>query len=101
MRSRSLSSGLSSLWKNSKRLHQGLRDLGYNIATETAQSAIIAVMLPDQETAVGLYADGDVRVGGALPEEDRSEPIKDGQRGWLGHVYLRGKCVANTGHLVI
>src|SRR3954471_8634427 len=32
------------LWKNSKRLHQGLRDLGYTIATETAQSAIIAVM---------------------------------------------------------
>jgi 8-amino-7-oxononanoate synthase len=43
------------LWKNSKRLHQGLRDLGYTIATETAQSAIIAVMLPDQETAVGLW----------------------------------------------
>jgi 8-amino-7-oxononanoate synthase len=43
------------LWKNSKRLHQGLRDLGYKIATETAQSAIIAVMLPDQETAVALW----------------------------------------------
>jgi 7-keto-8-aminopelargonate synthetase-like enzyme len=43
------------LWKNSKRLHQGLRDLGYSIATKTAQSAIIAVMLPDQETAVGLW----------------------------------------------
>jgi 8-amino-7-oxononanoate synthase len=43
------------LWKNSKRLHQGLRDLGYHIATETAQSAIIAVILPDQETAVGLW----------------------------------------------
>ena len=43
------------LWKNSKRLHQGLRDLGYTIATETAQSAIIAVMLPDQEKAVMLW----------------------------------------------
>jgi 8-amino-7-oxononanoate synthase len=43
------------LWKNSKRLHQGLRDLGYRIATETAQSAIIAVMLPDQEKAVMLW----------------------------------------------
>jgi 7-keto-8-aminopelargonate synthetase-like enzyme len=43
------------LWKNSKRLHQGLRDLGYRIATETAQSAIIAVMLPDQESAVALW----------------------------------------------
>jgi 8-amino-7-oxononanoate synthase len=43
------------LWKNSKRLHQGLRDLGFNIATETAQSAIIAVVLPDQEKAVALW----------------------------------------------
>jgi 7-keto-8-aminopelargonate synthetase-like enzyme len=43
------------LWKNSKRLHQGLRDLGFTIATETAQSAIIAVMLPDQESAVSLW----------------------------------------------
>src|SRR6187431_1876934 len=43
------------LWKNSRRLHQGLRDLGYSIATETAQSAIIAVMLPDQEGAVALW----------------------------------------------
>ncbi|WP_106640078.1 serine palmitoyltransferase [Allosphingosinicella vermicomposti] len=40
------------LWKNSKRLHQGLRDLGYNIATKEAESAIIAVLLPDQEKAV-------------------------------------------------
>ncbi len=43
------------LWKNSRRLHQGLRDLGFNIATATAQSAIIAVVLPDQEVAVGLW----------------------------------------------
>ena len=43
------------LWKNSKRLHSGLRDLGFDIATETAQSAIIAVMLPDQERAVALW----------------------------------------------
>ena len=43
------------LWKNSRRLHQGLRDLGYTLATDTAQSAIIAVMLPDQETTVALW----------------------------------------------
>lgn len=43
------------LWKNSRRLHQGLRDLGYNLGTETAQSAIIAVMLPDQDTTVRLW----------------------------------------------
>src|SRR5438309_5333847 len=38
------------LWENSKRLHQGLRDLGFDIATPEAQSAIIAVLLPDQDT---------------------------------------------------
>jgi 8-amino-7-oxononanoate synthase len=43
------------LWKNSKRLHGGLRELGFNIATATAQSAIIAVVLPDQEKAVLLW----------------------------------------------
>jgi 8-amino-7-oxononanoate synthase len=43
------------LWKNSRRLHQGLRDLGYTLGTETAQSAIIAVMLPDQDTTVRLW----------------------------------------------
>jgi 8-amino-7-oxononanoate synthase len=40
------------LWKNSRRLHQGLRDLGFDLATPEAQSAIIAVLLPDQETTV-------------------------------------------------
>jgi 7-keto-8-aminopelargonate synthetase-like enzyme len=43
------------LWKNSKRLHGGLRELGYTLATETPQSAIIAVMLPDQEMTVKLW----------------------------------------------
>ncbi|WP_156679754.1 serine palmitoyltransferase [Sphingomonas profundi] len=43
------------LWKNSRRLHQGLRDLGFRLGTETAQSAIIAVIFPDQETAVGMW----------------------------------------------
>jgi 8-amino-7-oxononanoate synthase len=43
------------LWKNSRRLHAGLRELGFRIATETAQSAIIAVVLPDQERAVALW----------------------------------------------
>ncbi|MFN3945648.1 MAG: serine palmitoyltransferase [Allosphingosinicella sp.] len=40
------------LWENSRRLHQGLRDLGYKLATDTAESAIIAVLLPDQQTTV-------------------------------------------------
>lgn len=43
------------LWDNSRRLHQGLRDMGYTLGTETAQSAIIAVILPDQETTVRIW----------------------------------------------
>jgi glycine C-acetyltransferase/8-amino-7-oxononanoate synthase len=43
------------LWKNSRRLHQGLRELGFNLATPEAQSAIIAVLLPDQETTVTMW----------------------------------------------
>ena len=44
------------LWKNSRRLHKGLRDLGFKLGTEDAQSAIIAVILPDQAQAVGMWA---------------------------------------------
>ena len=43
------------LWKNSKRLHQGLRDLGFDIATPEAQSAIIAILLPDQDSTVRMW----------------------------------------------
>jgi len=43
------------LWRNSRRLHQGLRDLGFNLATPEAQSAIIAVLLPDQQTTVLMW----------------------------------------------
>jgi glycine C-acetyltransferase/8-amino-7-oxononanoate synthase len=43
------------LWENSRRLHQGLRDLGFEIATPEAQSAIIAVLLPDQEKTVHMW----------------------------------------------
>lgn len=43
------------LWKNSRRLHQGLRDLGFTLATPDAQSAIIAVLLPDQQTTVLMW----------------------------------------------
>ncbi len=43
------------LWKNSRRLHQGLRDLGFTLGTETAQSAIIAIIFPDQAIAVGMW----------------------------------------------
>ena len=43
------------LWKNSRRLHQGLRQLGFDLATPEAQSAIIAVLLPDQDTTVRMW----------------------------------------------
>jgi len=35
------------LWENSKRLHGGLKDLGFELGTETPQSAIVAVIMPD------------------------------------------------------
>ncbi|UVO54431.1 serine palmitoyltransferase [Sphingomonas sp. SUN039] len=40
------------LWENTRTVHAGLRAMGYTLGTETAQSAIIAVMLPDQQQAV-------------------------------------------------
>jgi glycine C-acetyltransferase/8-amino-7-oxononanoate synthase len=43
------------LWENSRKLHKGLRDLGFNIATPDAQSAIIAILLPDQDTTVRMW----------------------------------------------
>ncbi|MBA3677604.1 MAG: aminotransferase class I/II-fold pyridoxal phosphate-dependent enzyme [Sphingosinicella sp.] len=43
------------LWENSRRLHKGLRDLGFNIATREAESAIIAILLPDQNATVRMW----------------------------------------------
>lgn len=43
------------LWENSRRLHQGLKDLGFKLGTDTAQSAIIAVILDDQAQAVAMW----------------------------------------------
>lgn len=43
------------LWENSKRLHKGLRDLGFTLATDEPESAILAVLLPDQEKAVLMW----------------------------------------------
>jgi glycine C-acetyltransferase/8-amino-7-oxononanoate synthase len=43
------------LWKNSRRLHGALRELGFDLATPEAQSAIIAVLLPDQQTTVVMW----------------------------------------------
>jgi 8-amino-7-oxononanoate synthase len=43
------------LWENSRTLHQGLRDLGFKLGTETAQSAIIAVIMPDLEKGAMMW----------------------------------------------
>jgi 8-amino-7-oxononanoate synthase len=43
------------LWENSRRLHKGLRDLGFTLGTQTPQSAIIAVILTDQTQAVAMW----------------------------------------------
>lgn len=43
------------LWENSRTLHQGLRDLGFELGTADAQSAIIAVIMPDLETGAAMW----------------------------------------------
>ncbi|MES2288200.1 MAG: aminotransferase class I/II-fold pyridoxal phosphate-dependent enzyme [Pseudomonadota bacterium] len=43
------------LWENSRTLHKGLRDLGFQLGTEEAQSAIIAVIMPDLETGAAMW----------------------------------------------
>ncbi len=43
------------LWENVREMHQGLRDMGYTLGTETAQSAILAVLLKDQTQAVATW----------------------------------------------
>ena len=44
------------LWENSKNLHQGLRELGFQLGTPNAQSAIIAVIMPDLEKGAAMWA---------------------------------------------
>ncbi|WNO55134.1 aminotransferase class I/II-fold pyridoxal phosphate-dependent enzyme [Stakelama saccharophila] len=43
------------LWKNARRLHGGLVQMGFRLGTETPDSAIVAVMLEDQEQAVAMW----------------------------------------------
>ena len=43
------------LWENSKKLHKGLRDLGFELGTSEAQSAIIAVIMPDLERGAMMW----------------------------------------------
>jgi glycine C-acetyltransferase/8-amino-7-oxononanoate synthase len=43
------------LWENSKTLHKGLRDLGFQLGTDEPQSAIIAVIMPDLERGAMMW----------------------------------------------
>ena len=43
------------LWNNARRLHGGLKQLGFRLGTERPDSAIIAVILEDQEQAVVMW----------------------------------------------
>ncbi|MBX9797174.1 aminotransferase class I/II-fold pyridoxal phosphate-dependent enzyme [Sphingomonas sp.] len=43
------------LWENARMLHGGLSALGFRLGTPTPQSAIIAVILNDQEQAVAMW----------------------------------------------
>jgi 8-amino-7-oxononanoate synthase len=43
------------LWENSKKLHAGLRVLGFQLGTEEPQSAIIAVIMPNLEKGAAMW----------------------------------------------
>ena len=43
------------LWENSKRLHAGLKQLGFTLGTAEPQSAIVAVIMPDLETGAAMW----------------------------------------------
>jgi 8-amino-7-oxononanoate synthase len=43
------------LWRNSQRLHTGLRELGFQLGTDEAQSAIVAVIMPNLEQGATMW----------------------------------------------
>jgi glycine C-acetyltransferase/8-amino-7-oxononanoate synthase len=43
------------LWENSKVLHGGLKQAGFQLGTETPQSAIISVIMPDLERGAAMW----------------------------------------------
>ena len=58
------------LWENARRLHGGLKEMGFRLGTETPDSAIVAVILDDQEQAVAMWQallDGGLYVNMARP----------------------------------
>ena len=58
------------LWENARTLHANLKALGFRLGTETPDSAIIAVILDDQDQAVAMWQallDGGLYVNMARP----------------------------------
>ena len=45
----------AALWDNANRLHSGLKDAGFTLATEKAESPIIAAILPDPMVATRFW----------------------------------------------
>ncbi|MHA6332558.1 serine palmitoyltransferase [Qipengyuania sp. CAU 1752] len=43
------------LWENSKALHLGLKNLGFQLGTDAPESAIIAVIMPDLEKGAAMW----------------------------------------------
>ena len=43
------------LWENSRKLHAGLKALGFQLGTDSPQSAIISVIMPDLERGAGMW----------------------------------------------
>ena len=43
------------LWENSRTLHKGLKDRGFQLGTEEPQSAIISVIMPDLERGAAMW----------------------------------------------
>lgn len=44
------------LWENSRELHRGLKERGFQLGTETPQSAIISVIMPDLERGAAMWS---------------------------------------------
>ena len=44
------------LWEATRRLHGGLKARGFKLATETPESAIVSVLMPDQETTARMWS---------------------------------------------
>ncbi len=44
------------LWEATRRLHGGLKARGFHLATQTPESAIVSVLMPDQETTARMWS---------------------------------------------